>query len=81
MTGKNTGVDEEGNIWTHNSPWTKQVQPSEKQPSEEDYDPVTYHGFDRNHSMFDSYKDIQAKEAQQKLMELLGGHNIYNFND
>lgn len=80
MTGKNTGVDEDGNIWTHNSPWTKQDQPAEKQPSEE-YDPVTYHGFDRNHSMFSSYKDMQAQEAQQKLMELLGGHNINNFND
>ena len=81
MTGKNTGIDKEGNIWTHNSPWTKQGQPSEKQPSEDDSDPVTYHGFDRNHSMFDSYKNIQSQEAQQKLMELLGGHNIYNFND
>jgi hypothetical protein len=80
MTGKNTGVDEEGNIWTHNSPWTKQSQPEEKQPLE-DSDPVTYHGFDRNHSMFASYKNIQAQEAQQKLMELLGGHNIYNFNE
>jgi hypothetical protein len=81
MTSKNTGVDEEGNIWTHNSPWTKLDQPSEKQVSEEDSDPVTYHGFDRNHSMFDTYKNLQAQEAQQKLMELLGGHNIYNFND
>jgi hypothetical protein len=80
MIGKNTGVDEEGNIWTHNSPWIKQGSASEKHPSEE-HDPVTYHGFDRNHSMFASYKDIQAQEAQQKLMELLGGHNIYNFND
>jgi hypothetical protein len=81
MTGKNTGIDEEGNIWTHNSPWKKQDQPSEKQPSEEDSDPITYHGFDRNHSMFDTYKNLQEQEAQQKLMELLGGHNIYNFND
>jgi len=79
MTGKNTGVDEEGNIWIHNSPWTKS-QPIGKQPTD-DHDPVNYHGFDRNHSMFASYKNFQAQEAQQKLMELLGGHNIYNFND
>src|SRR3970040_148078 len=26
MTGENTGIDEEGNIWTNNSPWTKLSQ-------------------------------------------------------
>ena len=80
MTGKNTGIDEEGNIWTHNSPWTKQ-SPSVENLVQENPDPVDYHGFDRNHNMFASYKNVQAQEAQQKLMELLGGHNIYNFND
>ena len=80
MTGKNSGIDEEGNIWTHNSPWTKQ-SPSVENLVQENPDPVDYHGFDRNHNMFASYKNVQAQEAQQKLMELLGGHNIYNFND
>ena len=80
MTGKNTGIDEEGNIWTHHSPWAKS-QSVENQLVQQSPDPVDYHGFNRNHNMFASYKNIQAQEAQQKLMELLGGHNIYNFND
>src|SRR3972149_1106936 len=81
MTGKNTGIDEEGNIWTHNSPWIKLSQPVEDQLPHENLDPVTAHGFDRMNSMFDSYKNAQAQEAQKKLMEILGGHNISNFSD
>lgn len=80
MTGKNTGVDEEGNVWTHNSPWKKSESVENKLPQESP-DQVDYHGFNRNSNQFASYKDIQAQEAQQKLMELFGGHNIYNFND
>jgi hypothetical protein len=76
MTGENTAIDEEGNIWTHNSPWKKQNQPEKIVP-----EPVGIQGFSRNHNMFDSYKDAQAQEAQQKLLELLGGRNIYNFHD
>src|SRR3972149_518389 len=38
MTGKNTGIDEEGNIWTHDSPWTKQSQPVEEQLLHENLD-------------------------------------------
>jgi len=81
MTGKNTGIDEEGNIWTHNSPWIKLSQPVEDQLPHENLDPVSAHGFDRMNSMFDSYKNVQAQEAQKKLMEILGGHNISNFSD
>jgi hypothetical protein len=81
MTGKNTGIDEEGNIWTHNSPWTKLSQPVEDQLSRENLDPGSAHGFDRMNSMFDSYKNVQAQEAQKKLIEILGGHNISNFSD
>ena len=81
MTGKNTGIDEEGNIWTHNSPWMKLSQPVEDQLPHENLDPVSAHGFDRMNSMFDSYKNVQAQEAQKKLMEILGGHNISNFSD
>jgi len=81
MTGKNTGIDEEGNIWTHNSPWIKLNQPAEDQLPHESLDPVSAHGFDRMDSMFDSYKNDQAQEAQKKLMEILGGRNISNFSD
>jgi len=81
MTGENTGIDEEGNIWTHNSPWIKLSQPVEDQLPHENLDPVSAHGFDRMNSMFDSYKNIQAQEAQKKLMEILGGHTISNFSD
>ncbi|MEX0640837.1 MAG: hypothetical protein WD018_08215, partial [Nitrosopumilaceae archaeon] len=81
VTGKNTGVDEEGNIWTHNSPWTKQIQSVEDQLTHENLDTVSSHGFDRMNSMFSSYKNVQAQEAQKKLMEILGGHNISNFSD
>ena len=81
MTGKNIGVDEEGNIWTHNSPWTKQIQSVEDQLTRENLDTVSSHGFDRMNSMFGSYKNVQAQEAQKKLMEILGGHTISNFSD
>src|SRR3970282_390531 len=81
MTGKNTGIDEEGNIGTHNSPWIKLSQPVADQLPHENLDPVSAHGFDRMNSMFDSYKNVQAQEAQKKLMEILGGHNISNFSD
>jgi len=81
MTGKNTGIDEEGNIWIHNSPWIKLSQSVEDQLPHENLDPVSAHGFDRMNSMFDSYKNVQAQEAQKKLMEILGGHNISNFSD
>jgi len=81
MTGKDEGIDEDGNIWTHNSPWTKQIKPVEKTPAHENPEPVGNHGFDRSHNMFDSYKNTQAQNAQEKLIEILGGHNIYNFSD
>ena len=80
MIGKNRGIDEEGNIWTHNSPWEKISQPV-KDHLHEKPDPVDMHGFNRIHNMFDSYKNVQAQEAQKKLMEILGGHNISNFSD
>jgi len=47
----------------------------------ENPEPVGNHGFDRSHNMFDSYKNAQAQTAQEKLIEILGGHNIYNFSD
>ena len=80
MTGEDTGIDEDGNIWTHNSPWTKSI-PVDKTAVHENPEPVGNHGFDRTHSMFDSYKNSQAQTAQEKLIEILGGHNIYNFSD
>ena len=76
MTGKDEGIDENGNIWTQNSPWTKQIKPVDNIP-----EPVGNHGFDRNHNMFDSYKNSQAQSAQEKLIEILGGKNIYNFSE
>lgn len=76
VTGENEGVDEEGNIWTHNSPWKKQSV-----LVDEIIEPVGGHGFDRSHGMFDSYKNSQAQSAQEKLIEILGGNNIYNFSD
>jgi len=76
MTGKDEGIDENGNIWTHNSPWTKQIKPIDNIP-----EPIGNHGFDRNHNMFDSYKNSQAQSAQEKLIEILGGKNIYNISD
>ncbi len=81
MTGKNTGIDEQGNTWTHNSPWAKQGPSAEAQIQYEIPDSVSAHGFDRMNSMFDSYKNAQAQEAQKKLMEIFGGHDISNFND
>ncbi len=79
MTGKNEGVDEFGNIWTHNSPWIKQDKAAQSLNDSVEF--AGNHGFDRWHGMFDSYKISQAQAAQEKLKELLGGHNIYNFND
>ena len=76
MTGKDEGIDENGNIWIHNSPWTKQIKPVDNIP-----EPIGNHGFDRNHNMFDSYKNSQAQSAQEKLIEILGGKNIYNISD
>jgi len=81
MTGKDEGIDEDGNIWSRNSPWTKQIKPVEKTPAHVNPEPVGNHGFDRGHNMFDSYKNTQAQNAQEKLIEILGGHNIYNFSD
>ena len=78
MTGKNEGIDEDGNIWIHKSPWTKQITPIDQTPAHENPEPVGSHGFDRTHNMFDSYKNSQAQSAQEKLIEILGGKNIYN---
>ncbi len=77
VTGENEGIDDEGNIWTHNSPWTRQSVEN----LDETIEPVGGHGFDRSHSMFESYKNEQASTAQEKLIEILGGQNIYNFSD
>jgi len=81
MTGKSEGIDEDGNIWTHNSPWTKQKMSVDKTLAHENPEPVGNHGFDRSHNMFDSYKNSQAQTAQEKLIEILGGRNINNFSD
>ncbi len=81
MTGKSEGIDEDGNIWTHNSPWTKQSMPVDKTLAYENPEPVGNHGFDRSHNMFDSYKNSQAQAAQEKLNEILGGRNISNSSD
>jgi len=59
----------------------KLSQPAKDQLPHESLDPVSAHGFDRMNSMFDSYKNAQAQEAQKKLMEILGGRNISNFSD
>ncbi|HXV66214.1 MAG TPA: hypothetical protein VD731_03145, partial [Nitrosopumilaceae archaeon] len=79
--GKDTGIDEQGNIWTHNSPWTIQSSHIDEKLSNENPDPVSAHGFDRMNNMFDSYKNNQAQEAQKKLNDILGGKNISNFID
>ncbi len=81
MNGKNEGIDEDGNIWIHNSPWTKQSLSVDKTAAHENPEYVGSRGFDRSHNMFDSYKNAQAQTAQEKLIEILGGHNIYNFSD
>ena len=81
MTGKSEGIDEDGNIWTHNSPWIKQKMSVDKTLAHENPEPVGNHGFDRSHNMFDSYKNSQAQTAQEKLIEILGGRNINNFSD
>ena len=80
MTGENEGVDEEGNIWTHNSPWKKQSVLSENLEDEKP-ELVGGHGFDRNHNMFEKYQKSQEQSAQEKLIQILGGNNIYNFSD
>jgi len=81
MTGKNEGIDEDGNIWIHNSPWTKQSISVDKTETHEIPESVGSRGFDRSHNMFDSYKNAQAQTAQEKLIEILGGRNINNFSD
>ncbi len=81
MTGKDEGIDENGNVWTRNSPWTKQSMLVDKTLANENPEPVGNHGFDRSHNMFDSYKNSQAQSAQEKLIEIFGGKNIYNFSD
>jgi hypothetical protein len=81
MTGKNEGIDEDGNIWNHNSPWTKLSLSVDKTAAHENPESVGSRGFDRSHNMFDSYKNAQAQTAQEKLIEILGGRNINNFSD
>jgi len=81
MTSKDEGIDEDGNIWAHNSPWIKQIKPVDNTPAHENPEPVGSHGFDRSHNMFDSYKNFQAQSAQEKLIEILGGKNIYNTSE
>jgi len=81
MTGENEGLDEDGNIWIHNSPWSKQIMSVDGATAHENPEPVGNHGFDRSHNMFDSYKNAQALAAQEKLNEILGGRNISNSSD
>ena len=45
MTGENEGLDEDGNIWTQNSPWTKQNMPVDSATAHENPEPVGNHGF------------------------------------
>lgn len=73
MTGKNTGVDQDGNLWTHNSPWEKQSQ-----PVKEEYEPSTMHGIDRTNSMFSIYKKGQELIATD-LVKSKYGTGIYQF--
>lgn len=42
------------------------------------HDPITSHGINRNHSLFDSYKNGQILLAQEKMNEILGGKKIQN---
>jgi len=52
----------------------------EKETPEKEY-PITMHGIDRNHPLFNTYKEGQLILAQQKLLEILGGNPIGTFEE
>ena len=57
-TGKNTAIDDKGNTWTFDKTWIKDFIYKGKID-----DPITSHGYDRNHVKFSTYKQGQELVA------------------
>ena len=55
---KNTAVDTDGNTWTFDNTWIKDYIYKSKID-----DPITAHGYDRNHVKFNTYKQGQELVA------------------
>lgn len=69
-TDKNKAVDEEGNAWTYDVEWLMDYIPKGKL-----VDGVsTFHGIDRNHAYWNSYKQDQIIIAQKTLDEIMARH-------
>jgi len=57
-TSKNTAIDDKGNTWTFDKTWIKDFIYKGKID-----DPITSHGYDRNHVKFSTYKQGQELVA------------------
>jgi hypothetical protein len=63
---KNKATDENGNMWTFDKEWKKDY--TSKDRSNE---PPTMHGYNRQHPLFSTYKQVQALLAEEKMSEIL----------
>jgi len=74
QTGKNIGIDEDGNLWRlDNQIWIKEYEVLDQLP-----DPITMHGLDRNNNLFKSYINGQRLLAQESFNQQVNGKTIQN---
>jgi len=76
QTGKNTGVDEDGNKWIFDKTWKMNNAHTGKID-----DGITSHGYDRTNARFDNYKLGQELLAKQTLDSMIRGEIQNNSMD
>jgi len=76
QTGKNTGVDEDGNKWIFDKTWKMNNAHTGKID-----DGITSHGYDRTNARFENYKQGQELLAKQTLDSMIRGEIQNNSMD
>lgn len=71
--GKNSAIDDYGNTWSFNKTWQMDSKPIIKKDVT-----LTSKWFDRNHPLFNTYKDGQVLLAQEVFNDLVNGKSIQN---
>ena len=68
LHNKTIGIDEEGDTWRFTGGLWKEDYKNERKLNLE----ATMHGYDRNHDLFEKYKNDQLETAQNKFENLVG---------
>jgi len=78
-TGKNKAIDSDGNTWTFDKEWAMDYVPKGKI-----IDKISSHGYDRNHALFDIYKqgqELLAKQTVDEFCEKCSDESFAEMND